>query len=145
MSVGLRPRVMNFFFDRNIAPRLAKMVAAYEGDRHNVCHHDERFDPETKDADWIRTLGQEKAGWVVISGDAAILRNKAEKAVLREANLSFFCMPKQWFTMSFHDQAWKFIRVWPQIVSSADTKPPRIFDLQMGANPKVIMGLPTRS
>ncbi len=135
---------MRFFFDANMSPRLADMAKAYVDNMHFIKHHDEMFPQGTTDVDWIAALGKDDPKWVVISGDSAILRNKAEKAVLYEANLTFFRMPKGWPEIPFPDMVWKFFRVWPQIISSADVSPPKQFDVQMGQNPKVIMVGPTR-
>ncbi len=88
---------MKFFFDRNMSVYLTRMIGALERD-HTIRHHDEdpRFETTTADTEWISVLGKDRPTWVVISGDGRILRNKAERAALREAKLTFFCLSKQW-------------------------------------------------
>jgi hypothetical protein len=121
---------MRFFFDRNMLPRLARMIDIYERD-HRVRHHDEdeRLGPTTADIEWIRLLGTDDPAWVVISGDGRILRNKAESKALTEARLTFFCMSKVWTHMSIHESTWKFVRIWPEIVESAKVSTPKIFQV----------------
>ncbi|GAC1346171.1 MAG: hypothetical protein NVSMB14_09280 [Isosphaeraceae bacterium] len=90
-------------------------------------------------------LGKDEPKPIVISGDAAILRNKAEKAVLREADLTFFCLERGWTQRPFDEQAWMFLKVWPLIVSGANVSPSRQIDVRVGNQPKIEIGLPTRS
>ena len=98
---------MRFFFDRCISWRLAAMVDAYEVD-HTARHHDrdDRFNERTPDAEWLSVLAEDDPPWV-ISGDSRILRNRVERQALREANLTFFCMSRQWGRMPIAEYAWK--------------------------------------
>ena len=45
---------MKFFFDRNIAARLARMLDQFD-DVHTIRHHDDdgRFTPTTPDIEWL--------------------------------------------------------------------------------------------
>ncbi len=114
------------------------MVAIYETS-HTVRHHDEdsRFSPTTTDTDWITTLSQDTPPWVTISGDGRILRNKVERAVLLAAGLPFFCMGKGWMNMQLHEYAWKFIKVWPDIVETAMHHKAKLFEVSGGKALKV--------
>ena len=111
---------MKFFFDRNMSVYLARMITALERD-HTIQHHDEdpRFQTTTPDTEWISVLGKDRPTWVVISGDGRILRNKAERSALREAKLNFFCLSKQWMHAPKYEFAWKFVKVWPDILENA--------------------------
>ncbi len=121
---------MRFFFDRNMSPRLARMVDIYERD-HSVIHHDDdgRFIPTTTDIDWIQVLADDRPPWIVLSGDGRILKNRVEAAALNEAKLTFFCMTKTWSHMEIHEYVWKFIKIWPEIVQLAKVSTPRIFEV----------------
>lgn len=131
---------MKFFFDRCISRRIARMVQEYDPD-HTARHldDDDRFVPTTPDVEWLSALGAEEIPWIIISGDSRILRNKAERQVLREANLTFFCMSRQWSKMAIAEYAWKFIKVWPEIVRNArdSTSLPKIFEVSGGSSLKI--------
>jgi hypothetical protein len=88
---------MRFFFDRSMPIRIARMVAAYETE-HTIRHLDDdaRFADSTPDMEWMRTIAADTPPWIVISADFGILRNKAERAVLPESGLTFFCFNKAW-------------------------------------------------
>lgn len=66
-----------FFFDWNISPRLAEMTKIYEDPRHIIQHHDTRFHEKTPAVEWLAALGSDKPKPIVISGDAAILKNQS--------------------------------------------------------------------
>ena len=125
--------------------RIVEMVKIFEGPRHIIQHHDDRFQETTQDVDWLAELGKDDPKPIVISGDAAILKNKAEKAVLREANLTFFCLERGFTQRPFEEQAWMFLKVWPRIIADANASPPHIFDVRVGNKQKVEKREPTRS
>jgi hypothetical protein len=129
---------MNFFFDRCMSPRLAKMIDELE-DIHTVRHHDTRFKTDTPDIVWLANLAADESPSVVISGDGRILRNKVERQALREARLTFFCMSRTWGHMKIAEYAWKFVKVWPEIVRNAQesSERPRIFEVSAGKGLKV--------
>jgi hypothetical protein len=129
---------MRFFFDRNMSPRIARMVDAFEREHTARAHDDDpRFTSTIPDVEWIQTLGADDPPWIVISGDGRILRNKVELRALKEARLTFFCMTKQWMHMGIYEYAWKFLRVWPEIVENAKGTAPRIFEVAGGKALKV--------
>jgi PIN like domain len=121
---------MRFFFDRNMSPRLARMIDIYERDS-SVIHHDDdgRFAPTTTDVEWIRALAADDPPWVVLSGDGRILKNRVELAALNEARLTFFCMSKAWSHMGLHEYTWKFVKLWPSVVELAKSPSRKIFEV----------------
>lgn len=129
---------MRFFFDRCVPIRIARMVAAYESS-HTVRHLDEdtRFASNTSDVEWLGTLAKDDPTWVVISGDAKILRDRVERSALDKSGLKFFCLDKGWGAMDFHERAWKIIRIWPEIVDSALHRKERIYRVSAGRALKV--------
>src|SRR5579871_2346562 len=109
-------------FDRNFPLRIARMIEQYERGHILVRHQDddERFLRDTPDADIIRTLASDSSHrWTLVSQDRRITRRPAERAVLIAAGIKFFYFGKAWFKMSTHDQAWKFVRGWPELVDRA--------------------------
>ena len=129
---------LKFFFDRCVSIRVARMIAAYETE-HTIRHHDDdiRFTTTTSDVDWMKTLSEEEDKWTIVSGDGRILKNKVERAALAESKMRFFCLSKQWHTMSFHDQAWRFVKVWPDVVEAALHLKQNIFEVSAGKSLKV--------
>ena len=115
------------------------MIDAY--DRHNTIRahdDDDRFSQTTADVEWIRVLATDgDPPWIIISGDGRILKNKIELAALKNSNLTFFCLARQWMSMKIHDQAWPFVKVWPDIVENAKGTNPKIFEVSGGSSLKV--------
>ena len=131
---------MRFFFDRSMSWRLALMVDAFEDEHTAVAHdRDGRFRTTTPDTEWLSALAADDPPWVVVSGDGRILTRPAERQVLREANLTYFCMSRQWSKMKIPEYAWKFIKVWPEIVKAAKVSItlPKIFEVSGGHGLKV--------
>ncbi len=129
---------MRFFFDRNMAPQLARMVDVLEREHTARSYYDDdRFEPTTSDVEWIKVLSSDDPPWIVISGDGNILKNKTELSALKEAKLTFFCLTRQWMHMPIYEQAWKFIKVWPDIVENAKGFNPRIYEVSGGAGLKI--------
>jgi hypothetical protein len=129
---------MRFFFDRCMPIRIARMVNAYESD-HTVRHHDEdsRFSPTTTDEEWITTLGADDPPWVALSGDGRILTNKVMRVRLQNTGIRFFYMASPWMKMRLHEYAWKFIRIWPEIVDAALHSRAQLFEVAGGRALKV--------
>ena len=87
--------------------------------------------------DIIRTLGDDETyRWVLVSCDKRITKRPAEKAALAGAAIKFFYCGKAWFKMKLHEQAWKFLKAWPQIVEMAENHKGKVFEIE-GANLKV--------
>ncbi|WP_406698853.1 hypothetical protein V5E97_08205 [Singulisphaera sp. Ch08] len=130
---------MRFFFDRNMSALLARMVDVFDRQHSVLSYYDDgRFTPTTPDVEWIKVLAADDPTWVVVSGDGRILKNKTELSALKEAKLTFFCLSNQWMHMNFQkEQAWKFIKVWPDVVENAKGTTPRIYEISGGAGLKI--------
>ena len=48
----------------------------------------------------------------------------------------FFCFGRAWFRMKTHEQAWKFLRAWPNIVETALHHRQKVFEIE-GVNFKI--------
>jgi predicted nuclease of predicted toxin-antitoxin system len=75
--------------DENLPPALAKALDALFAGEHEVVHLRAKFGPSVSDVEWISQLSAE-GRWVVISGDARITRNRAERAAFRNSRLIGF-------------------------------------------------------
>lgn len=80
---------MKVIVDENLPPAMARSLAALFVHEHEIIHLRERFGSGVTDVEWMRELNRE-GGWIVISGDRRISRNKAEQAVFRSSRLIAF-------------------------------------------------------
>ena len=100
---------------------------------HEVRHLIDYFPRGTADTAWIHAIAQWDPRPIVLAGDGRILRNKAEAAVLRDANLSFVFLAGGWSNLPWETQAWKLLRVWPDIVRNVlRARMPTIFEVAVG-------------
>jgi hypothetical protein len=129
---------MKFFFDRCVPRRIALMVNGFEPE-HTIRHHDdyEGLTPTTTDVEWMQTISQDDPTWIVLSGDGRILKNKVERSVLEGAGLTFFCLNKAWMSIKIYEYAWKFMKVWPEILESAQHSKHKLFEVGAGKALKV--------
>lgn len=127
-----------FFFDRCFPRPIARMIEQYEG-RYLVRFQDDdtRFAIDSPDTFIIETLGKDTDHrWVLIRADSRITRRPAERAALSGTGIKFFYCGRAWFKMTMHDQAWKFVKAWPQLVEMAENHKQRIFEIE-GVNLKM--------
>lgn len=129
-----------FLFDRNFPRPIARMIEQFVTTAGLVVRHqddDQRFESTTSDVDIIRTLAADTdRRWVFISQDKRITRRPAERAVLAVAGIKFFYFGKAWSRMSTHEQAWKFVRAWPDLVQMAEEHRGKVFEVE-GVNLKI--------
>lgn len=130
---------MKFFFDNNLPPRLVKALASLDTDSELI-HLRSKFTADVADEVWIPAL-KEEGGWVVVSGDITITRNKGQLQIWRESGMTGFFLARGWMSLDLMEQASKFIRIWPKIVSAAGKYPTgKIFSVQVNGRIKVIKG-----
>lgn len=116
---------MNFFIDYNLPPNWAAVIAAaskgaFSSDQvGEVRYIRDRFAADTPDAEWLRTLGEER-DWTVISGDAFRKKKGAERKVIREHGLSVFVLQPSWSSRRYWEKTAQFILWWPRIVAQAN-------------------------
>lgn len=106
------------------------MLEAFDR-RHKVSAHDDYFGQATSDIEWLASIGCWSPKPVVICGDGRILKNKAERAVLRDQQLMFVYLAPGWTNLNWaSDFAWKIVKVWPEIVSEVQrAREPTIFEV----------------
>jgi hypothetical protein len=113
---------VRFFFDNNLAPKLARSLHVLVDPEHQVIHLKERFAANTTDEIWMRALAAE-SGWCIVSGDVRIRRNPHEVAAWRLAGHTTFFLKAGWVNLGFWDQAQKFVKVFPQLLKTAERHP----------------------
>ena len=115
---------MKAFFDHNLSPHLAhasNVLIRPEGDQ--VIHLTDRFRPDTGDLAWMSARGDE-GGWVVISADRRIHRNRLEReAWRRQSGLVVFFLTPQWRRLRHLEIARHRLRWWPRIDEQASNRP----------------------
>ena len=127
-----------FLFDRCFPRPIARMIEQYEEEWLVRFQDDDgRFAIDMPDVDIIQILAADETHrWVLVSTDMRIVRRPRERAALIAAGIKFFYCGRAWFKMSTHEQAWKFVRGWPQIVEIATHHRNKICEIE-GANLKV--------
>lgn len=126
---------MNFWFDRSVPINLARMLDQY--DAENVIVHqddDGRFKKTDPDEHWMRRLAEDNVPWVVVTADLRIIKDKAQRQVFREVNLPWVTYARGWNNISFHERAWKTLRVWPEVVGAVQrARQPTLFEIPVVA------------
>lgn len=111
---------MKALFDHNLPPRLARCLQALMGDGHEIVALRDKFPPNITDIDLITQLSRE-SGWVFISGDRRITRNKAEKNVFRSSNVIGMFLSAGLYKANIYIKAQRLIALWPAIEKVAAT------------------------
>jgi len=109
---------VNFFMDRNIGVRLARMLDAYDA-KNTVRHQDDdsRFDKNTTDRELLTTLANEKPRPVFLTADLNMYKRRPdERKALAESRLTVVFLRRRFHHLPFHTQAVKLLKLWPQIV-----------------------------
>jgi hypothetical protein len=137
---------LKFFFDRNIAVRLVRMIAAYDAD-NEVVHEDDddRFKPNSDDISILRALSEEDPKPVFLTGDLNMRsRYPLERKALRESGLRVVFFRKTFHNLDVHTQAQKLVKAWPDIAKATwRCAVPTAFEVN--ANGKIEALGPTRS
>ena len=124
---------MIFFTDECVPTNAARMLSYFEQE-HEVRAHEDHFEKGTPDTDWMQVLAKWNETTIVISGDGRILKNKAEKRVLKECGLTFVYLAPGWTNTVWREYGWKIIKVWPDIVRNVvDARYPMVFEVMVGS------------
>ncbi|MBX9738211.1 MAG: hypothetical protein K2X32_14925 [Phycisphaerales bacterium] len=124
---------MQFFIDRNVPEKLARMLGHYDR-AHTIVYHDDLFERTTPDTQWLTMIARRDPVPVVVSGDGRILRNPAELQVLRGLPITFFLFAEGWLHLKWREHAWKAVKIWPEVVSAANPPYPTVFRVPVTAN-----------
>jgi PIN like domain len=109
---------MRFFLNNCLAIRHARALNEMVKPEHSFTHLQEKFRPDTKDADWIRTLGIE-GDWIVISGDYRIGKSAHERRAWHESGLTAFFLSKGWTNIPLLQQHSKLTLILDEIIEYA--------------------------
>ena len=109
---------MKFFFDNNLAPKIAKGLNEFASPDHRVAHLKERFSADTDDDEWMTELAKEE-GWVIVTADIRIGKNPHEIEAWKRAGHTIFFLKAGWLEMGFWEQAQKFVKCFPEMIARA--------------------------
>jgi PIN like domain len=109
---------VKFFFDNNLAPKLARGLHEFVKPDHEVVHLKARFPGETEDEDWMRGLMGE-AGLVIVTADINIGKNPHEVRAWKEVGHTIIFLKPGWVSLPFWTQAYKFTKCFPTIIERA--------------------------
>jgi len=107
-----------FFVDRSLGGKL--VVEALRKAGANVIAHDDVFDQNTPDVDWLATAGRE--GWLVLTKDSAIRRNPLEREMYQQAHVRVFALTRK--DLSGPEMADIFVAALAGMRKRATTEPP---------------------
>ena len=122
---------MNFFFDRCVGRRLARMLDAYDAE-NTISHQDDdnRFEPTTEDAALIRMIASDQSRPVFVTSDTAMKRRDPERIALADSSLTIVFLRGGWAQLDLHTQACKLLSIWPEIVRQASRcREPTVFEI----------------
>jgi hypothetical protein len=126
---------LTYFFDRNLAVRLARMLAAYD-DGNTIVHQDadNRFTPNTADVELIRALSGDMPPPVFLTADVSQRRDPVERKALADSGLTVVFFRRGWHQLSFHMQAVKLLTLWPDVVRlTTRARVPTAFEISAAA------------
>jgi len=109
---------VKFFFDNNLATKIAKGLNGFVSPEHQVIHFKDQFAANTEDAVWMAQLAQQE-DWVIITADIRIGKNPHEIEAWKQAGHTIFFLKPGWLKMTFWNQAQKFVKCFPEIIETA--------------------------
>ncbi|HEY0434002.1 MAG TPA: DUF5615 family PIN-like protein [Chitinophagaceae bacterium] len=110
---------MKFFFDNNLAPKVARGLHAFVQPEHQVVHLKDRFAASTEDEVWMKKLAED-ADWIIITADIRISKNPYEIRAWKEAGHTIVFLKPGWTDMSFWVQVNKFTKCFPEIMKKVE-------------------------
>jgi hypothetical protein len=110
---------LRFFFDNNLAPKLARGLNVFVSPTHSVLHLRDKFPGNAEDAEWMRELARE-ADWIIVTADVRIGQNPHEIEAWKEAGHTIFFLKPGWTDMTFWVQANKFTKCFPEMIAVAE-------------------------
>jgi hypothetical protein len=109
---------VKFFFDNNLASKLAHALDKLVSPEHRVVHLRDEFLPNVEDAVWMNALAKED-DVVIVTADVAISRNPHEVEAWKQAGHTVFFLKPGWTHLTFWEQANKFTKCFPQMIDWA--------------------------
>lgn len=117
---------MNFYWDENLPPSLARAVSAlhqrdYPGD--TVLSYRDAQWAGRSDELWISRLIATGEDWAVITGD----RMRQHREIVRQSGLTWFIFNRGWGSLDYWPKSWKIIKCWPAIAGLSQERAGSVF------------------
>jgi hypothetical protein len=100
---------ITFFIDRCLGNKLIVETLREAGLAVEI--HDDHFGKNAPDVDWIPEIG--KRGWIILTKDARIGKNRIERLSVADANARMFTLASQ--SLSGTDMADIFLKAIPEM------------------------------
>lgn len=112
---------MKFFFDRNIAKQLARMLNGWDIPNDLVhSDDDDRFDKNSSDIFILQTLSKERPKPVFLTADLNMkCKYPEERQALHDSGLTVFFFKKGFNNLVIEVQGQKALKIWKNIVEAA--------------------------
>lgn len=109
---------MKYFFDNNVAPAIAEVLRVLRQDTSHICECAEHgIARDDTDIAWMPKVA--KLGWVAVTIDNNIQRQREEKRVREESGLRVIYLPGALGRkLDFFKQAVVVVRSWESIVEA---------------------------
>lgn len=115
--------------DENLSPTLARALRELFAVDHHIEHIRDRFGPRTSDLAWIEALSRE-GGWIILSADRRITRNKAELHAFRSSDLIGFFLCQTVYQKPVQKQMIRLLQVWDNIEATTRlVRPGAVFEI----------------
>jgi len=124
-----------------MAPRLASTLDGFiSHDGHHAWHMKDvpglPNGRQSSDIEWIDHLKQGK-DWLFFTLDRRILKNPAEKAVLKSAGLYGFILANGFMKMKLNEVASTVLWKWPEVETIIRSVDPAIYEIQVSRSAKL--------
>ncbi len=130
---------MRVVFDNCTSPVLAATLNGFLAHRGGGATHvrDLPCGRQAGDARWMASLAQGGDGWLVVTGDGRLLRNRAQRLAYRQAGLRALVLAPAFLMARVHAQAAALIGRWPEIEDLERCEAPCLFELPMDGSDKL--------
>jgi PIN like domain len=131
---------VRLLFDNCTSPALAATFDGFLGHLGHRAFHlkDLPCGRHASDLEWIALLSNDASNWIVITGDARIQKNRAERLAYRQANLRGFVLAAAYQKTPLHQVASFLLWRWPDMLKvSLLLDPPFLFELPMSRHGKL--------
>ena len=121
---------MKYFFDENFSPRMVNALSGlherdWRGDSFESIHSREWR--ATKDEPWIQALKNTQDVWTIVTMD----QMRRERNAVQGSGFTWCIFAGRWANLDYWEQAWKLVKVWPDVVRESERNRGRVFTVTL--------------